>query len=161
MNAIRVLVIDTSESTADLLATDLLQVGIKAVTERTDSRAGIEEGLQWFEPDLVLAEFGLPEIGGMETLELVRRLRPAIPFIFISQARAEQQELEALRQGALDYVPKSDRVRLLSAVRHALNEAFERRVRRDAERAPGRARRTRRGSGRRARGAAARRPPTS
>lgn len=135
MNPIRVLVVDTSESTGDLLATELVQVGIKAVTERADSRAGIEEGLQWFEPDLVLAEFGLPEIGGMETLELVRRLRPAIPFIFISQARAEQQELEALRQGALDYVPKSDRVRLLSAVRHALNEAFERRVRRDAERA--------------------------
>ena len=56
MNAIRMLVIDTSESTADLLTTDLLQVGIKAVTGSTDSRAGIEEGLQWFEPDLVLAE---------------------------------------------------------------------------------------------------------
>lgn len=135
MNAIRVLIIDTFDSIGDLLATDMLQVGMQVATERADSRAGIEEALQWFEPDLVLSEFGLPELDGMQTLGLVRRLRPAVPFIFISEKRGEQMELDALRQGALDYVPKSDRVRLLSAVRHALNEAFERRVRRDAERA--------------------------
>jgi hypothetical protein len=50
MNPIRVLVIDTSESTAAALATDLLEVGITAVTERTDSslvtagRTGIPSG---------------------------------------------------------------------------------------------------------------------
>lgn len=135
MNAVRMLVIDSSESTSELLAMDLREDGIKLQTERADSRAGIEEALQWFEPDLVLSRFGLPELDGMQTLGLVHRIRPAVPFIFVADARVEPQELAALRQGALDYVPRSDRVRLLAAVRHALNEAFERRVRREAERA--------------------------
>ena len=132
---VRVLVIDTSESTADLLTIDMLRWGLKVVTECAHSRAGIEEALQWFEPDVAISEFGLPELDGTQTLKLVHQLRPEIPFIFVSDTHGEQQQLDALRQGAVDCVPKLDRVRLLSAVRHALNEAFERQVRRDAERA--------------------------
>jgi len=133
MNAIRVLVIDDEKSTSDLLALDMLQGGVRVVTERATSPGQIEEALQWFEPDLVLSEFELPELDGMQALEIVHRLRPGVPFVFVSNAGGEQQELEALRQGALDFVPRDDRVRLLSAVRHALNEAFERRARKQAE----------------------------
>ena len=135
MKAIRALVIDDAESPIDLLATDLPQGGARVVTEHTDTLRGVEEALQWFEPDLVLSEFALPELDGMQVLGVVRRLRPAVPFVFVSDARSEQQQLEALRAGALDCVPRSDRVRLMSAVHHALNEAFERRARHEAERA--------------------------
>ncbi|HJV95380.1 MAG TPA: response regulator [Albitalea sp.] len=75
------LIIDTSEATADLLALDLLQGGVRFVTEQADSLAAVEEALRWFEPDLVLSEFALPELDGMQTLGLVRRLCPAVPFV--------------------------------------------------------------------------------
>jgi len=131
----RVLVIGTPESTGDLLTIDMRRSGIKAVTERADSREGVEEALQWFEPDVVLSGFGLPELDGIQTLGLVHQMRPTVPFIFISDTQGEQQQLDALWQGAVDCVPKLDRVRLLSAVRHALNEAFGHRLRRDVEQA--------------------------
>ena len=135
MNAIRMLVIDSSESASDVLAPDMADGGVRVVTERADSLERIEDSLRWFEPDLVLSEFALPGLDGMQALRLVRSLRPAVPFVFVSDLPGEPQKLDALREGALDCVPRSDRVRLLSAVRHALNEAFERRGRRDAERA--------------------------
>ncbi len=100
MNAIRVLVVDASESTSDLLDIDVLQGGVRVVTERADSLAGVEEALRWFEPDLVLSELSLPGLDGMQTLSLVRRLCPTVPLVFVSDARDEKQALEALRDGA-------------------------------------------------------------
>lgn len=135
MNAIRVLVIDSSESASDTLALGMAQGGVRVVTERADSLERIEASLRWFEPDVVLSEFALPGLDGMQALRLVRGVHPAVPFVFVSDLPDEPQQLDALREGALDCVPRSDRVRLLSAVRHALNEAFERRGRRDAQRA--------------------------
>lgn len=133
--AIRVLVLDSADTSAELLALDMLQGGTRVVTERAQTIEGLEEALQWFEPDLVLSEFALPGFDGLQALERVRQRRPGVPFVFVADARGEHVELDALRRGALDYVPRGDRVRLLAAVRHALQEAFEHRARHEAERA--------------------------
>ena len=56
-----------------------------------------------------------------------------MPFIFVSGTIGEERAIEALRQGATDYVLKDNRGRLVPAIRRALTEADERNARRCAE----------------------------
>jgi len=135
MKPIRILLIDESDSPPAFLPLEGLQGGARVITEHAHSAPAVEQSLHWFKPDLVLSEFGLPGFNALHALELVRRLSPEIPFVFVSDSLSESQALNALRQGAFDHVPKGDRMRLLSVLRHALSKVFERRARIDAERA--------------------------
>jgi PAS domain S-box-containing protein len=135
MKPIRVLMIAASDAPREMLPLDLLQGGVRIATEQADTAHLVEQALQWFQPDLVLSEAGVPALDGIEALQLVRRLRPELPFVFVSDRQSEQQQLDALRQGALDCVPRSDKPRLVAAVRHALTVVHERSARREAERA--------------------------
>jgi diguanylate cyclase (GGDEF)-like protein len=59
---------------------------------------------------------------------------PDVPFIFLSGTIGEERAIEALRRGAVDYVLKSNPMRLVPAVKRALAEAELRRASRIAER---------------------------
>jgi signal transduction histidine kinase/ActR/RegA family two-component response regulator len=69
----------------------------------------------------------------MAALEMARRVRPDVPFLFVSGAIGEELAIETLQRGATDYVLKSRLARLPSAVRRALSLADERRRRERAE----------------------------
>lgn len=56
-----------------------------------------------------------------------------IPFIFVSGTIGEEQAVEALRSGAVDYVLKGNLTRLVPAVTRALEEAAARAERRRQE----------------------------
>jgi diguanylate cyclase (GGDEF)-like protein/PAS domain S-box-containing protein len=87
------------------------------------------------QPDVILSDFALPGFGGMAALQIARQHRPDTPFIFVSGTIGEERAIEALKQGAIDYVLKDNRARLVPAIRRALAEGDERRARRRAEEA--------------------------
>ena len=82
-----------------------------------------------FTPDIVLSDFALPHFDGLSALGVVRRMRPDLPFIFVSGTIGEETAIESLRSGAHDYVLKTNLSRLPTAVRRALKDAEERRKR--------------------------------
>jgi PAS domain S-box-containing protein len=135
MKPIRVLMISATDSPRSMLPLELMQGGVRIATEQAETAHGIRQALQWFQPDLVLSEAGVPSLSGMDALHLVRELQPELPFVFVSDTQTEQQQLEALRNGAIDCVPRSDKPRLVAAVRHALILVHERRARSAVERA--------------------------
>jgi CheY-like chemotaxis protein len=56
--------------------------------------------------DLVLCDWMMPEMSGMQTLAEVRRRRSDLPFVFLT-ARAQKEEIdEGLRMGARRYLTK-------------------------------------------------------
>jgi len=75
--------------------------------------------------DIILSDYRLPGFTGLEALELVRTLRPDVPFIFISGMMGEEKAIESLRNGATDYVLKDRLKHLVPAVKRALLEARE------------------------------------
>jgi diguanylate cyclase (GGDEF)-like protein len=62
----------------------------------------------------------------MFALQLARELSPRTPFIFVSGTIGEEYAIRALRNGAIDYVLKTNLVRLPVAVERALAEARQR-----------------------------------
>lgn len=63
-------------------------------------------------PDIVLLDFGMPEIDGLETVREVRKIDSRVPIIMFSRLteRGASVTLEALSLGATDYVTKPSKV---------------------------------------------------
>jgi PAS domain S-box-containing protein len=83
--------------------------------------------------DLILSDFTLPAYSGIAALAASKKLQPDTPFIFVSGTSVEEQVVESLKSGAVDYVLKDRLHRLGPMVRRALLEARERNERRRLE----------------------------
>ena len=76
--------------------------------------------------DLILSDYTIPGFDGRSALQLARERRPEVPFIFVSGTIGEDTAIEALKNGATDYVLKHRPIRLIPAVDRALKEMQER-----------------------------------
>jgi signal transduction histidine kinase len=85
------------------------------------------------QPDIVLADYNLPNFSGPEALQLVKASGLDIPFIMLSGAVSEQTAVDSMRAGAQDYVSKQNLIRLVPAVERELKEARGRRRKLAAE----------------------------
>ena len=102
---------------------------------RVDDREKFTEMLDWRGIDLILSDYTMPGFSGIEALAIARMKRPEIPFLFVSGTIGEDSAIEAMKNGATDYVLKHRLMRLIPAVDRALREAEERSERERAEQA--------------------------
>ena len=57
-------------------------------------------------PDIILLDLRLPDQSGLEVYEQIRKIDARIPVIFITLAKAADAAIEAMKQGAFDYLFK-------------------------------------------------------
>jgi diguanylate cyclase (GGDEF)-like protein/PAS domain S-box-containing protein len=131
---IKVLLVEDLAEDAELLLREMRLHGLDATGRRVDTAAEYESALVSFAPDLILSDYTLPGFAGTEALQIARSLRPDTPFIFVSGTIGEERAIQALKQGAVDYVLKENPARLVPAVERALRDAEEREARRGAQR---------------------------
>jgi DNA-binding NtrC family response regulator len=81
-------------------------------------------------PDVVLLDVSMPGMDGLETLKAVRVAHPHVQVIMLSGRNAPATIVDAMRQGALDYVVKPDDPDGLgeAALEAAIRNAVERTV---------------------------------
>jgi diguanylate cyclase (GGDEF)-like protein/PAS domain S-box-containing protein len=131
---IKVLFVEDLAEDAELLLREMRLHGLDATGRRVDTAAEYESALVSFAPDLILSDYTLPGFAGTEALQIARSLRPDTPFIFVSGTIGEERAIQALKQGAVDYVLKENPARLVPAVERALRDAEDREARRGAQR---------------------------
>jgi DNA-binding response OmpR family regulator len=110
----RVLVVDDSQTQAMDVRLHLVRLGF-------DVRIALSgaEALRLLEADrseIVLTDLVMPEMDGLELVRRVRAARPGVPVILMTGQGSEEIAVEALKQGAADYVPKQHRNRDLPRV---------------------------------------------
>jgi signal transduction histidine kinase len=120
---VRILLVEDSPEDAELTAGQLLEAGLEAEFERVDSQVALNLALARFKPDLVLSDLAMPGFSGYEALKAVSALQPPVPFIFVSGTMGEDTAVQALRDGAADYILKDKTARLPSAAARAIREA--------------------------------------
>ena len=130
---LRILHLEDNDLDAELVREALHAAGIVLEIVRVASGAEYQAALGIDGFQLILADYRVPSFEGLEALELARATCPEVPFLFVSGAIGEQRAIDALHDGATDYVLKDHIDRLVPAVRRALNEADERAKRRQAE----------------------------
>jgi diguanylate cyclase (GGDEF)-like protein/PAS domain S-box-containing protein len=120
---------------AEITLRELKRSGLEFEHRLVETEADLIRECVEFAPDIVLSDFALPHFDGLSALRIVRRMRPDLPFIFVSGTIGEETAIESLRGGANDYVLKTNLPRLPTAVRRALKDAAERAVLRETEEA--------------------------
>jgi signal transduction histidine kinase len=70
--------------------------------------------------DAALVDLSLPDGNGIETLQRVRAALPGIPLVVLTGLQDEATALEAMREGAQDYLVKGGRGEPARAVRYAI-----------------------------------------
>ncbi|RYZ74124.1 MAG: hybrid sensor histidine kinase/response regulator [Lysobacteraceae bacterium] len=120
---VRILQVEDSAEDAELLSMELLDAGLEAEFLRVESAEGLERAISGFAPHLVLSDLSMPGFSGQEALRIVRRLVPDLPFIFVSGTMGEDTAVQALHEGADDYILKDKTARLPTAVVRAIREA--------------------------------------
>jgi diguanylate cyclase (GGDEF)-like protein/PAS domain S-box-containing protein len=131
---IRVLLAEDSRADAELNLRELKRAGLALEHRIVDTEHGFARELREFVPDIIVSDFTMPRFDGMAALALAHERTPGTPFIFVSGTIGEEYAIRALKNGATDYVLKSNLIRLPAAVERALQDARERRARRNAER---------------------------
>ncbi len=130
---IRVLMLEDTDTDAELAEYELRKAGIDFVTHRADRREGVIEALETFHPDVVLSDYHLPDFSGREALEIVQRNYPDVPVIMVTGALPDIEAVELIHAGAKDYVLKDRRARLVPAIQRALASVEEVKARKQAE----------------------------
>jgi len=130
---IRVLQIEDSQLDAELVLSELDADAIDYDVRLVDDEREYLSALDDFHPHIVLSDLSMPGFSGQRALDLLRERDQDLPFIFVSATLGEEAAIEALRNGATDYILKQNPARLASAVRRALREAEAQRARRRAE----------------------------
>lgn len=120
---IKVLLVEDEPNDAELVLRTLRRGGLACEGLRVDTEADFRRELDTFAPDIVLSDFSMPLFDGMEALAVAHRSHPHIPFIFVSGTIGEEYAIQALKNGATDYVLKHDLARLRPAVDRALQDA--------------------------------------
>jgi len=127
-----VLHLEDSELDHELALAHLVRGGLTLDCRRVESRDEFEAALD--EPwDLVLSDYNLPGFSGIEALHILRRRGLALPFVLVSGEIGEETAVDAMRNGASDYLLKANLARLAPAVEHAIEAAETRRARAAAD----------------------------
>jgi two-component system cell cycle sensor histidine kinase/response regulator CckA len=129
------LLVEDSADEAELVIRELRRAGFDVHWERVDCEATLLEALRQQTWEVVISDFAMPRFDGLTAFRLVQAHDRDLPFIFLSGVLGEERAVEAMRNGARDYVLKGNLRRLTAAVSRELEEAAERRQRRQAERA--------------------------
>ena len=130
---LRLLHLEDSELDHELTLAHLKRGGVDAQVRRVESEADFLRALQ--EPwDAVISDYNLPGFSGLVALDLLKASGCAIPFILLSGEIGEETAVNAMKNGASDYLLKNNLARLVPALLHAVRANEDRRARADADR---------------------------
>lgn len=107
-----------ADQVARVLKKANIAVEIKVVASRLDYKNSLIE----FNPDIIISDHSLPSFNSMEALLMLKQSALHIPFILVTGTVSEEFAIEAMREGADDYILKDRMQRLPTAVLSALTK---------------------------------------
>jgi two-component system chemotaxis response regulator CheY len=108
----RILIVDDMSSLRELLKAYLRRLGLKQLSEASDGREAYTTMIQAKAAgapfELVISDWNMPGVSGIEFLKLVRAIPEwkNLPFIMLTTENEKDRVLEAVRSGASNYVVK-------------------------------------------------------
>ena len=101
---LRVLLVDDEEDIIEVIQDRLEAYGFTVVTAGTGLEALKKLSQEKF--DGVFLDVRMPEMGGIEALEEIRKRDQTIPIIIITSSSTREAAVEAIAKGANDYILK-------------------------------------------------------
>ncbi len=105
--SIKVLIVDDFATMRRILKNILKQLGFKNLLEADDGTTALEV-LERNEVDLVISDWNMPKMTGLELLKSVRASEKyaKVPFLMVTAEAQKQNVIEAVQAGVSNYVVK-------------------------------------------------------
>ncbi|MFY7742237.1 MAG: response regulator transcription factor [Flavobacterium sp.] len=99
-----ILIIEDESGIASFLKQGLEEENY-AVSIAIDGQTGLQKALSE-QPDLILLDWMLPKLSGLEVCEAIRKKDKSTPILFLTAKDTIQETIEGLKAGANDYIKK-------------------------------------------------------
>ena len=104
MKDYNILVIDDEAAQRDVLTGYLKKKGSR-IFSASSGKEGIEIAKN--NPvDIILSDFKMPDLNGIDVLEQVKKINPEISFVIVTAYGTVENAVKAMRLGAFDYISK-------------------------------------------------------
>jgi two-component system, NtrC family, response regulator PilR len=121
MSRERILVVDDEEVMRDVLMTLLSQAGYDVTLAESGAEGLAAARRGSF--DAAILDVMLPELGGLDVLEELKRVDPELVVLMITAFASVETAITAMRKGAFDYIAKPFKhEEVLHILRNALNQ---------------------------------------
>ena len=132
MTAMALLHLEDAELDHELMLAQLRRGGLQVAARRVDTEADFLRAIEqpW---DVIVSDYNLPGFSGLVALDLLMASGRDIPFVLVSGEIGEDTAVEAMRNGASDYLLKNNLTRLVPALLQAVEAQRTRRARVQAD----------------------------
>lgn len=101
----RVLIVDDEDVVRDVLSRMVKALGTEEVDTASDGTEGLEK-IRNGSYDLVFTDLRMPGLSGFELMKEARSVSPAVPFVVVTAVSHLDAAINALRDGASDFITK-------------------------------------------------------
>jgi len=108
-----ILLVDDEPKMRDVLGATLADLGYRPLVASSGPEA--LEILEREEIDLILSDLRMPKMSGRELLLEVKRRHPNLPVVFITAYSSVKDAVQAIKEGAFDYIGKPFEIEELDA----------------------------------------------
>lgn len=126
---LHVLVVDDMDSIRSLVNSTLNELGVRKIYLVPNGSVAWKQ-LKDTRIDLIICDWDMPQMSGLELLRLVRASKPhsQIPFLMLTATTEKEKVMEAIEAGASDYLskpfsPKDLEYRVIKLLRKINNKA--------------------------------------
>ena len=122
--SLKILALEDSPQDVEIMRELIIDAGYDLNMDCTATEKEFASLLRSHTYNIILADFKLPGFDAFAALRWTMEICPNVPFICVSGLIGEETAVELLKQGAVDYILKDRLVRLVPAIRRALEDAI-------------------------------------
>jgi len=119
----KILVVDDSVAIRKILTNILKELAIPSIVVAKDGKDAIDKMDAEGDIDLILSDWNMPQISGLEFLKRVKKNEETkgIPFVMISSLSSKNDIMEAIENGAVNYIVKPFEKETVKQIIESLN----------------------------------------
>lgn len=121
-DVLKILILEDVNDDVGLVQYTLKKTGLQFDLHQVDTREEFTQSLHDYQPDVILSDHSLPAFNSIEAMKICKQLKLPVPFILVTGSVSEEFAVTCLKEGADDYVLKSNLTRLPLAIDNALRQ---------------------------------------
>ncbi len=129
IGVLKVMILEDQKTDKELIKRQVKKYEPKSVFTMAKDRATFLEKIEWYLPNLILADYNLIDYTGLDALLYVKENKPFIPFIFITGALRDSDQLAKVVTRLADgFILKRNMntvASIVSEVMHTLNDKMQ------------------------------------
>ncbi len=108
-NPLKILLLEDMKADQELIKRQVLKFAPKSIFTIADNKESFFQKVEWYHPDLVMADYALPDFTGLDALLYFKENLPEVPFVFVTgELNNEEKVAETILSGADGYILKNN-----------------------------------------------------